>query len=364
MIVGSELTRADLARLAARSVELIDRHQSPSGAYPASPAFSAYQGYAWLRDGAFIAEGMSRAADPAGPSAFHAWCARVVGARAGQVAALRTRAARGETLSPADMLPTRFTLDGANGTADWWDHQLDGYGTWLWSLTRHLHRHPADIPGLTEAVRVATDYLTAFWHLPCYDWWEEHVDRRHTSTLAAIHTGLRSALTLNALPHSSAASAREAIEAISTLIATEGTATQSTPSRTDRFPPPAHPTEADPGSPTGQGETCLESATRRGEAESRPPTRLDAAEAGPSTRPDGVSSSARHDKTEAEQIARHGVANSHLVRNPGRADLTSAPRSGEAETVTRPSGGVGPATGPTGMARQATSPAGIAGRTT
>jgi GH15 family glucan-1,4-alpha-glucosidase len=39
-------------------------------------------------------------------------------------------------------------------------------------------------------IEVAVDYLVAFWDRPCYDWWEEHVERRHVSTLAAIYGGL------------------------------------------------------------------------------------------------------------------------------------------------------------------------------
>ena len=52
---------ARLAALAAESVALIDRLQDAGGAYPASPSFSAYRGYSWFRDGAFIADGMSAA---------------------------------------------------------------------------------------------------------------------------------------------------------------------------------------------------------------------------------------------------------------------------------------------------------------
>jgi len=51
----------DLADLAQRSVALIERLQHDGGAYPASPTFSAYRGYSWFRDGAFIADAMSAA---------------------------------------------------------------------------------------------------------------------------------------------------------------------------------------------------------------------------------------------------------------------------------------------------------------
>ncbi|MBB3727244.1 glycoside hydrolase family 15 protein [Nonomuraea dietziae] len=221
MIVGSDLARA---RLVSRSVDVISTHQSPSGAYPACPTFSAYRGYAWLRDGAFIAEGMSRAGEVQGVTAFHEWCAEVIGAREGQVESLVRRAAEGESVSPAEMLPTRFTLEGGDGTDEWWDHQLDGYGTWLWALAEHTTRHGAAVRGAERAVKVAATYLSWFWDQPCYDWWEEHVDQRHVSTLGAIHAGLRSAIGTGLLDEAEAKAAAEAVEGITALVEAEGVA--------------------------------------------------------------------------------------------------------------------------------------------
>ncbi|MEU4548408.1 glycoside hydrolase family 15 protein [Nonomuraea dietziae] len=221
MIVGSDLARA---RLVSRSVDVISTHQSPSGAYPACPTFSAYRGYAWLRDGAFIAEGMSRAGEVEGVTAFHEWCAEVIGAREGQVESLVRRAADGESVSPAEMLPTRFTLEGGDGTDEWWDHQLDGYGTWLWALAEHTVRHGAAVRGAERAVRVAATYLSWFWDQPCYDWWEEHVDQRHVSTLGAIHAGLRAAIGTGLLDEAEARAAAEAAEGITALVEAEGVA--------------------------------------------------------------------------------------------------------------------------------------------
>ncbi|WP_336209937.1 glycoside hydrolase family 15 protein [Nonomuraea sp. LPB2021202275-12-8] len=206
------------------SLELIRRLQSPTGAYPASPTFSAYRGYSWLRDGAFIAEGVSRHGDLAGADAFHTWCARVIGDRAGQVDSLVARAGRGEAVPPAQMLPTRFTLDGADGTDDWWDFQLDGYGTWLWALREHAFRHGRAVPGVEKGVRAATRYLTAFWHLPCYDWWEEHVEQRHVATLGAVHAGLRAAIGLGLLSPAESEAAAAAVDGITGLVAAEGVA--------------------------------------------------------------------------------------------------------------------------------------------
>ena len=46
---------------------------------------------------------------------------------------------------------------------------------------------------MRAAVETCASYLGAFWDQPCYDWWEEHADGIHPSTLGAIHAGLRAA---------------------------------------------------------------------------------------------------------------------------------------------------------------------------
>ena len=51
----------DMSALAQASFELILELQDASGAYPASPTFSAYAGYSWFRDGAFIADAVEKA---------------------------------------------------------------------------------------------------------------------------------------------------------------------------------------------------------------------------------------------------------------------------------------------------------------
>src|SRR5690606_7559825 len=70
--------RESLASLAAAQRDLIRSLQHPDGAYPASPTFSAYRGYSWFRDGAFIADAMSAGGDAASAEAFFGWCARVI----------------------------------------------------------------------------------------------------------------------------------------------------------------------------------------------------------------------------------------------------------------------------------------------
>ena len=107
-----------LAALAASSVALIEALQDPSGAYPASPTFSAYRGYSWFRDGAFIADAMSAAGRIESASAFFDWCAAVLESQQERVNVIVDAAERGEPVPDAEMLPTRFSLDGTIGSTD------------------------------------------------------------------------------------------------------------------------------------------------------------------------------------------------------------------------------------------------------
>src|SRR5690606_24679734 len=103
--------RTRIAELARRSHTVIREHQASTGAYPASPTFSAYRGYSWYRDSAFIAEGVSRWGDVASANAFHSWACRVLEQRTELVASLVTARADGATPTPNELLPTRFTFD-------------------------------------------------------------------------------------------------------------------------------------------------------------------------------------------------------------------------------------------------------------
>lgn len=184
---------ATTAGLAAASLRLIAELQDPSGAYPASPTFSAYRGYSWFRDGAFIADAMSAAGEHASAEAFFDWCAGVVLAERDRIAAVVDASARGTAVPDAEMLPTRFRLDGSVGDDEWWDFQLDGYGTWIWALGEHLRRTGDDGARWSEAVGLCVDYLVSSWPRPCFDWWEEHSEHVHGSTLGCIAAGLRAA---------------------------------------------------------------------------------------------------------------------------------------------------------------------------
>ncbi|MDQ1545449.1 MAG: isomaltose glucohydrolase [Actinomycetota bacterium] len=181
-----------LRALATSSIELIERLQDASGAYPASPTFSAYRGYSWFRDGAFIADAMSSAGRVASATAFFDWCSSIVLARRERIEDIVGRAAAGNPAPDREMLPTRFTLDGADGDDEWWDFQLDGYGTWLWAVVEHARRHRIDLDRWAPALVLTVDYLLSSWSRPCFDWWEESADRVHVSTLGCISAGLRS----------------------------------------------------------------------------------------------------------------------------------------------------------------------------
>ena len=158
--------------LARRSVDVILEGQVPSGAYVASPTFSAYRGYCWFRDGSFIADAMSRAGEVESAEAFFEWCARVVDRHA-----------------PSGELHARYTLDGDVDESDWPQFQLDGLGTWLWALREHAQRHRRDIRRFAGAVDATGEYLAERWSQPCFDWWEER-EGVHPATLACLYGGL------------------------------------------------------------------------------------------------------------------------------------------------------------------------------
>ena len=216
---------ARLARLAARSLEIIRGSQDASGAYLASPTFPTYQ-YSWFRDGAFIADAMSRCGDIASAEAFFSWCARVIGARRERIESLIARRLAGDAIGHDEFLPTRYLADGTESSEEWTDFQLDGYGAWIWSLREHGRRHGRPITPWLDGAVLSARYVAAFWDHPSYDWWEEHPDHSHTSTLAALYGGLLTISNVEAIePHlraTFAAVAGEIREAVRSDAATRG----------------------------------------------------------------------------------------------------------------------------------------------
>lgn len=212
----------EVSDLAASSVRLIASLQHSSGAYPASPSFSAYVGYCWLRDGSFIADAMSSAGETASAERFFAWCARVIDSQAGVIGGVVAARAAGREPDIAAMPPTRFTLDGEVGADAWWDFQTDGYGTWLWALSEHARRGGAIDPAWMDSVRLTAAFLVETWDLPCFDWWEEHDERRHVSTLGCVILGLERAVEEGWLPSGEAAQAANAARAARRLVSANG----------------------------------------------------------------------------------------------------------------------------------------------
>lgn len=219
--VGSD-ELADLAHLARTSLELIVRYQDESGAYPASPTFSAYRGYSWFRDGAFTADAVSAAGRVESAERFFDWCSGILIARSDEIAAIVAAARAGAPVADSAMLGTRFTFAGADGTDEWWDFQLDGYGTWLWAVAEHAARHARSIEPWLPAIELTVDYLASSWNRPCFDWWEEHADHVHVSTLGCIAAGFRSILSAGVLDRERRRGMEQALESIDELIRLRG----------------------------------------------------------------------------------------------------------------------------------------------
>lgn len=216
--------RTSLARLAESSVELIAGLQDASGAYPASPTFSAYSGYCWFRDGAFIADGMSAAGAVESATRFFDWCAGILESRSATVAHIVELAATEQPVPDKHMLPTRYTLSGEDGDDEWWDFQLDGYGTWLWAVAEHSRRHGLPLDRWRRAIELTVDYLASSWGRPCFDWWEENPERVHVSTLGCIVAGMQAAVDSRLLNTERSAMAADTARSARKLILEEGVA--------------------------------------------------------------------------------------------------------------------------------------------
>ena len=191
----------EVARLVASSVATMLKNQSSSGAFIASPDFAEYQ-YCWLRDGSFTAYALDCAGEHEASRAFHEWSAAAIEGIAPAIEhALDSRAA-GEPVDPRRMPPARFSLSGCPVGDDWPNFQIDGYGTWLWSLQQHLDKSGEKaLPArLAPSVDSVGRYLVGFGTSPCYDVWEESGDSVHTATLGCVFAGLEAAASMLGRP--------------------------------------------------------------------------------------------------------------------------------------------------------------------
>jgi isomaltose glucohydrolase len=174
--VASDLRPAvEIARLAQRSIEVIKHGQAPTGAYLACPDFEPYR-FSWFRDGAFIADAMSRVGEVESAEAFFDWGARVLLAREDRIRA-------------GEHPHTRYTAEGEESTLEWETKQFDGFGLWLWAVAEHGERHAVDRERWRAAADLVRWYLGRVWREPCADWWEER-EGVHFATLACIWAGL------------------------------------------------------------------------------------------------------------------------------------------------------------------------------
>jgi GH15 family glucan-1,4-alpha-glucosidase len=197
---SSEFGRFDEGRLVELfhgSVAAILRNQSTEGALIASPDFAQYH-FCWLRDGSFSAFALDRAGEHDASARYHSWVNNAIGGISGIIDDVIEQMIQGEALDPSIMPPARFALDGTAVIDDWPNFQIDGYGTWLWSLGEHLRETGQEaLPReLRSSVARAARYLATFSLSPCYDVWEESGSAVHTSTLASVYGGLAAAARL------------------------------------------------------------------------------------------------------------------------------------------------------------------------
>jgi GH15 family glucan-1,4-alpha-glucosidase len=185
------------ARLGRASIDAILENQAAGGAFVASPDFSQYS-YCWLRDGSFTAYAMDRVGEHGASAAYHDWVASALGGIAGSMEVAVEMRRADKVVDPGLLPPARFALDGSTVADDWPNFQIDGYGTWLWSLREHLGLACDRVMSapLRQVVERTARYLDAFALEPCFDVWEMNGTEVHTSTVASVYAGLTAAAAL------------------------------------------------------------------------------------------------------------------------------------------------------------------------
>ncbi len=176
-----------------KSVAIIKKGQSETGAYIASPNFPSYR-FCWLRDSSFIAHAMDRAGEYASARAFFQWVGRTLERYAPKLDDIAYRLQHAVPIGKDDVLHTRFSVDGDEVTEDkeWGNFQIDGYGSWLWALAEHV-RMSGDtqlVCDLKDAISISLRYLELVWQQPNYDCWEEYPEYLHMYSLASVYAGL------------------------------------------------------------------------------------------------------------------------------------------------------------------------------
>ncbi len=174
-----------------RSLQFLMDNQAKTGAIIACPDFETYR-YAWFRDGSFCAHALAQAGLIENAARFHQWASRVV-LRYQKKIEMCIQAVRENTLPDAEMcFHSRFTTQGEEVPGHWGHHQLDGLGTWLWSMKefQQISSEKTLPVEWQQAAVLVKDYLMAMWSFPCSDSWEENETLLHTYTLGAVYGGL------------------------------------------------------------------------------------------------------------------------------------------------------------------------------
>ena len=175
-----------------RSIAVIHENQKANGAFIASPSFPTYN-YSWFRDGAYIAYGMDRAGDHESARRFFDWAVWAIGQRTKSTERAIATALSGTMPDEADLLDTRYTVEGQPGKMTWFNNQLDGFGTLLWAMSQHREITGTGRPNWRSSVDLLARYLSALWTFPCSDCWEEFPDKIHVASLSAVYGGLMGA---------------------------------------------------------------------------------------------------------------------------------------------------------------------------
>jgi len=179
------------------SINRIKESQSKWGSFVASPTFPTYA-FCWYRDSAFIAYALSLTGEFESAERFHNWAAATL-LENEMLIESALRLSPENALSKGLYINARYQMDGSSEPHDeendsWPNFQLDGLGTWIWSLEQQSllsRKSPSD--EMIRAVDLASRYLIHMWRLPCFDYWEENPDEVHASTIISIRSGLISA---------------------------------------------------------------------------------------------------------------------------------------------------------------------------
>ena len=151
------------------SIAVIKANQSANGAFIASPSFPTYH-YSWFRDGAYIAHAMDLVSERSSAHRFFDWAVWAIGLRADAARRATAAGRAGARPNDDDLLHTRYTADGQPGYMEWFNNQLDGFGTLLWAMEQHVATTSEPMePGWSPVVGLLADYLSALWTQPCSD---------------------------------------------------------------------------------------------------------------------------------------------------------------------------------------------------